>query len=96
MSRRAKREENEKSKIISKLITIAVFLGLVFLILKITPNYVNDEITYKTNLILYNSNVTESLKKDIIIEKGEIYIFLKKILKISLIHIFTMMKNIIR
>lgn len=74
MSRRAKREENEKSKIISKLITIAVFLGLVFLILKITPNYVNDEITYKTNLILYNSNVTESLKKDIIIEKGEIYI----------------------
>ena len=74
MSRRAKREEKEKSKIISKLIIVALFLGIVYLVLKIAPNYFNNEITDKSNLVINNSNVTKSLKKDIIIENGEIYI----------------------
>ena len=74
MSRKAKREEKVKSKIISKLIIVAIFLGLIFVVLKFAPNYVNDEITNKSNLIINNSNVTKSLKKDIIIENGVIYI----------------------
>ena len=74
MSRRAKREEKENKKIISKLIIVALFLGIVYLVLKIAPNYFNNEITDKSNLVINNSNVTKSLKKDIIIENGEIYI----------------------
>lgn len=75
MSRRGKREEEKvKSKIISKLIIVAIFLGLVFFVLKVTPNYVNTEISDKTNLVINNSNVTESLKNDVIIEDGVMYI----------------------
>ena len=74
MSRRAKREEKVKSKVISKLFVVAIFLGLIFLVLKFAPNYVNTDITDKTNLIINNSNVTSDLKKDIIIQDGIMYI----------------------
>ena len=74
MSRRAKREAKVKSKIISKLIIVAIFFGLVFWVLKITPNYVNTDIVDKTNLVINNNNVTSSLKNDVVIENGIIYI----------------------
>ena len=74
MSRRAKREEKIKSKIFSKLIVVAIFLGLVFFVLKVAPNYINEEISDKANLVINNSNVTKSLKKDLIIENGIIYV----------------------
>ena len=74
MSRKAKREEKVKSKIISKLIIVAIFLGLVFFVLKVAPNYVNDDITDRANLVINNSNVTKDLKKDLMIENGIIYI----------------------
>lgn len=74
MSRKAKREEKVKSKIISKLIVVAIFLGMIFLVLKFAPNYVNTDITDKTNLIINNSNVTSDLKKDVIIQDGIMYI----------------------
>lgn len=74
MSRKAKREEKVKSKIISKLIIVAIFLGLVFFVLKVAPNYVNDDITDRANLVINNSNVTKDLKKDVMIENGIIYI----------------------
>ena len=74
MSRRAKREEKIKSKILRKMIIVAIFLGLVFTVLKVTPNYINTEITDKINLVINSSNVTKDLKKDVIIENGVIYI----------------------
>lgn len=75
MSRRAKREEEKvKSKIFSKIIVVAIFLGLVFFVLKVAPNYVNTEIADKTNLVINNSNVTEDLKQELIIRDGIIYI----------------------
>ena len=74
MSWRAKREEKVKSKIFSKLIVTAILLALTFMVLKLTPNYVNTEITDKANLVINNSNVTQDLKKDVIIENGVIYI----------------------
>ena len=74
MSRRAKREEKVKSKIISKIIVVALFLGIVYFILRITPNYVNNEIADKTNLVINNSNVTDVLKNDVLIENGVIYL----------------------
>ena len=74
MSRKAKREEKSKNKVISKIFVVAIFLGFVFSILKFAPNYINTDITDKTNLVINNNNVTESLKKDVIIENGIIYI----------------------
>lgn len=74
MSRRAKREEKVKSKIISKIIVVALFLGIVYFILRIAPNYVNNEIADKTNLVINNSNVTDVLKNDVLIENGVIYL----------------------
>ena len=75
MSRKAKRaEEKVKSKIFSKIIVVAIFLGLVFFVLKVAPNYVNDDITDVANLVINNSNVTKDLKQNLIIENGEIYI----------------------
>lgn len=74
MSRRAKREAKVKSKIISKLVIVAIFFGLVFWVLRITPNYVNTDIADKTNLVINNNNVTSSLKKDVVIENGIIYV----------------------
>lgn len=75
MSRRAKREEEKvKSKFFSKIVIVAIFLGLVFFVLKVTPNYRNTEVSEKTNLVINNSNVTSDLKHDVIIREGVIYI----------------------
>ena len=75
MSRVSKREEEKvKSRIFYKLIVVALFLAIVFLVLKFAPNYINNDITDKPNLIINNSNVTSDLKKDVIIEDGVIYI----------------------
>lgn len=79
MSRKAKREAKVKSKIISKIVIVAVFLGLVFWVLKIAPNYVNDDIIDKANIVINNSNVTADLKKDIIIENNVIYVSMEDI-----------------
>lgn len=74
MSRKAKREEKVKGKWLYKLIVVAIFVALAFFILKYAPNYVNTEISDKTNLVINNSNVTDALKKDVVIEDGVIYI----------------------
>ena len=79
MSRKANREAKVKSKIISKILIVAIFLGLAFWILKIAPNYVNDDIVDKANIVINNSNVTADLKKDIIIENNVIYVSMEDI-----------------
>lgn len=80
MSRRAKREEEKvKGKWLYKFIVVALFVALVFFILKYAPNYVNTEIADKTNLVINNSNVTIDLKKDVFIEDGIIYISMEDI-----------------
>ena len=75
MSKKGKRvEKREKGKGFYKLIVIAVLLCMVYFILKNVPNYINTDIANKTNLVINNSNVTASLKKDVIIENGFIYV----------------------
>ncbi len=74
MSRKAKRAEKAKGKVFYKLVVVAIFLGIAYWILKVAPNYVNTDIADKANLVINNSNVTSSLKKDLIIENGVIYI----------------------
>ena len=80
MSRKAKRvQEKTKKKVLYKLIVVAILVWLAFLILKYVPNYVNTEISDKTNLVINNSNVTADLKKDIIIENGVIYVAMEDV-----------------
>ena len=74
MSRREKRMEKPKSKIFSKLIVTALFLISVVFVLKYAYNYVRNDITDKTNLVINNNNITTSLKKDILVEDGVVYI----------------------
>ena len=74
MSRRKKRMEKPKSKIFSKLIVTALFLISVVFVLKYAYNYVRNDITDKTNLVINNNNITTSLKKDILVEDGVVYI----------------------
>lgn len=52
-------------KNVIKIIVILVLLMIAIAILKIAPNYIRDEIKDRTNLIINNSNVTTSLKKDV-------------------------------
>ena len=74
MSRREKRMEKPKSKIFSKLVVTALFLISVVFVLKYAYNYVRNDITDKTNLVINNNNITTSLKKDILVEDGVVYI----------------------
>lgn len=60
------------------IVTVALLLAIIF-ILKIAPNYANNDITDKTNLVINNSNVTKSLKNDVIVENGVVYLSTKDI-----------------
>ena len=74
-------QENEGKKkhrflklLIKLILIVVVVLGIVFAV-KIAPNYVNNEITDKTNLVINYSNVTGRMKHDLIIdEKGVVYL----------------------
>lgn len=71
----SKHVEKKKPKIFL-IILIVLFLivaipGLTILIKK---NYITNEITDKTNLIINNTNVTTSLKADVFINNGVVYI----------------------
>ena len=77
---RAKKEVKEKLNWFRKLIVIAVFIGLVAIIINFAPNYIRKEITGKINVIINNNNVTESMKFDVFInEKDVVYMSTKDI-----------------
>lgn len=77
---RTKKKEKQKSNIFLKIIIIAIFIGVVALILNTAPNYIRKEIKDRTNIIINNNNVTTSLKNDIYVDENEVvYISTKDI-----------------
>ena len=74
MSRIEKREKKESNKTLRKLLIVAIFLIGVLYTLKYAYNYVRNDVTDRTNLIINNSNVTTSLKKDLYIQDGVVYL----------------------
>lgn len=68
------RSEKRKNKTFLKIIIVLVFLVAIIFTLTIAKNYLRDDITDKTNLIINNSNVTTSLKKEILQEGDIIYL----------------------
>ena len=49
---RTKNKEKQKSNIFLKIIIIAIFIGVVALILNTAPNYIRKEIKDRTNIII--------------------------------------------
>ena len=56
--------EKPKSKIFLKIFIILIFLAGIMFSLKIAPNYIRNDITDKTNLIINYSNVTGRMKQN--------------------------------
>ena len=67
--------EKRKSKIVLKIIIVAIFLALVIGVLYLASNnYIRDDITNRINLIINNGNVTTSLQKDVYVQDGIVYL----------------------
>lgn len=74
MSRSKKREKKQSNKTFRKLLIVAIFLIAVIYILKYAYNYEINDVTDRTNLIINNSNITTSLKKNVVIQDGVVYL----------------------
>lgn len=68
--------EKKKSRIFLKLVIIIFVLALLgfgsIFVYKVAPNYINKDITNKTNLIINFSNVTGRTKQEMIIDENNI------------------------
>lgn len=73
------RKKKEKRIYIYKIIVTIILAFAIMWILNIAQNYIRNEISDKTNLVINNGNVTKSLKNDVIVEDGVIYISTKDI-----------------
>ena len=62
----------EKSNIGKKILIIAIFIGLVAIIINLAPNYIRKEINNKINVIINNNDVTKSMKFDAFIGDNEV------------------------
>ena len=82
------RGKKEKKINIYKIFVVIIFLCITIFILKIAPNYIRNEISDKTNLVINNSNITRRLKNDVLVENGVIYISTKDIANFFDEHIF--------
>lgn len=69
---KAKNEVKVKMNWFRKIIIVAIFIALIAIIINIAPNYIRKEITGKTNVIINNNDVTESMKFDVFIDENEI------------------------
>ena len=69
-----KPERKSRGNWITKGIVALIALGLVYMILKIAPNYKDEEIKDRINVIINNNNITNYLKKDAFVDNnGNIY-----------------------
>lgn len=81
--------EKPKSKIFLKIFIILIFLAGIMFSLKIAPNYIRNDITDKTNLIINYSNVTGRMKQNLLIDENDvIYLSLNDIMNYYDKHIY--------
>lgn len=70
---RAKRAvENKKGNMLKKILVTMLFLVCICVVINMAPNYVQNEIKGKINLIINNNNVTTSLKYDVVVDENEV------------------------
>ena len=61
-------KKKEKKIYIYKLFVTIIFALAIVFVLNTAQNYIRNEITGKTNLVINNGNVTKSIKNDVIVE----------------------------
>lgn len=61
-------------KLIRNIIIVIIALFITLFILKTAPNYKDEEITGRTNIIINSGNVTAYLKKDVLVKDGIVYL----------------------
>ena len=81
-------KKKEKKIYIYKLIVTIIFALAIVFVLNTAQNYIRNEITGKTNLVINNGNVTKSIKNDVIIEDDVVYLSTKDIANFFDDHIF--------
>ena len=81
-------KKKEKKIYIYKLIVTIIFALAIVFVLNTAQNYIRNEITGKTNLVINNGNVTKSIKNDVIVEDDVIYLSTKDIANFFDDHIF--------
>ena len=74
-----KKAKKEKKIYLYKLVVVIIFLLTTAFVLNKSSNYIKNDITAKTNLVINNSNITKNLKNDVIVENGVIYVSTKDI-----------------
>ena len=74
MSRREKREAKQSNKTFRKIFIVAIFLAATFLILAYAPNFAYEEKTGETTFIVNNQDITDKLRKPLIMEDGIVYL----------------------
>ena len=74
-----KKAKKEKKIYLYKLVVVIIFLLATAFVLNKSSNYIKNDITAKTNLVINNSNITKNLKNDVIVENGVIYVSTKDI-----------------
>ena len=67
-----KPKKHKALKIIIGIILSVILLAGVAFAIKVAPNYVNNDITDKTNLVINYSNVTGRMKHDLIIDENNV------------------------
>ena len=81
-------KKKEKKIYIYKLIVTIIFALAIVFVLNTAQNYIRNEITGKTNLVINNGNVTKSTKNDVIIEDDVVYLSTKDVANFFDDHIF--------
>lgn len=84
----SKEKTKQKNFYIYKIIVTVIFAAVLVFVLKTAPNYIRNDVTGKTNLVINNNNVTKSLKNDVLVENGVVYISTKDIANFFDGHIF--------
>ncbi len=79
MEKERRNRKKDKYFYFYKFVIVAILLSAIVFILRIAPNYVRNDITSKTNLVINNNKVTKNLKNDVKVEDGIIYISTKDI-----------------
>lgn len=69
---RTNNEEKVKSKWFRKIIIIAIFIGMIAVVINLAPNYIRKENLGKIEVIINQNNVTDSMKFDVYKDENDI------------------------
>ena len=85
---KVKKHKHTFLKIFIVLFILCVLIGGAIVALKFGPNYINRDITDRTNLVINYTNVTGKMKQEMIIEDDIVYLSLNDIMNYYDKHIY--------